>query len=151
MPTPAQASAELAQVAKVLRRLGDRELKSRLAAGIRKGGQVALEDARTSAESTLPKRGGLAGLVSGQKLGVRTRLSGSFGSGRLQTTGAVSHGEQADSGRLRHPVFGSADRWAEQAVTPGWWTQPMEDNAPKYRAEIDAVIGQVVREAEARV
>lgn len=78
-----------------------------------------IDGARSNAQATLPRRGGLAALVARSTFTVKPlRRSGSTGV-RIET---ADHDRRIDTGgRLRHPVFGR-DRWVQQHVRPGWFT-----------------------------
>ena len=58
-----------------------------------------------------------------------------------------------DSGILWHPLFGRfprtdrRNRWFEQSVTPGWFTQPAQDAAPQVREAIGQALDAVAEKA----
>lgn len=60
---------------------------------------------------------------------------------------------QLDDGRLVHPLFGRfprrdpRNRWFEQAVEPGWFTDPVEESVPAVRQAIEEALDSVVEKA----
>jgi hypothetical protein len=59
----------------------------------------------------------------------------------------------SDAGVLFHPLFGRfprgdpRDRWFEQAVTPGWFTDPVEESVPAVREAIGQALDNVIEKA----
>jgi hypothetical protein len=97
---------------------------------------------RESAASTLPKRGGLADRVASQPFSVRTSLA----AGKVSVVGkGMKELKDIDAGRVRHPVYGDRSRWAQQAVTPGFFTKPLERRAPSIRAGVLRAVSDVAR------
>lgn len=45
-----------------------------------------------------------------------------------------------DGGRLRHPLFGKRRWWYSQAVTPGWFTKPIEGKASDFERELKRAV-----------
>lgn len=56
---------------------------------------------------------------------------------------------QIDAGVLRHPFFGNRERWYDQAVRPGFASDPFAETKPAVLAEIehdwDAMVSRVER------
>ena len=55
-----------------------------------------------------------------------------------------------DGGRLRHPLFGNRGHWYSQAVTPGWFSDPMLRNSDVARRELLRAVDEVVRQLAGR-
>lgn len=114
-----------------------RELRKGLLAEIRREGKPAVEDVREAARSLLPKSGGLADLVARQSYGIRTRMSGRSAGVRVTGTGRSVRGlRSVDAGRLRHPVFGNRSVWVQQSVPPGFFSNTLADDAPRFRVGV---------------
>ena len=116
-----------------------------LLAGIRAAAAPAPQAVKDSARRTLPHGGGLNEYVATSKIGVRTRLTGKAVGVRVVGTkpgGSKGHDLEAiDAGSVRHKVFG---RWVKgvptQAVTPGFFTKPLEAEEPKVTTAVIGVI-----------
>jgi len=137
---------QLADVAKALRRAGDKDLQRQLYAGLRRSAKPLIVAARDNAEKTLPKHGGLNRRVARSRFKVSTR-----GGGRnpgVRVTAAGLDRRVDTSGTVKHPVFGNRDVWVTQKVKPGWFTDPMEQGAPKVRRELLVAIAEVARKVE---
>ena len=63
-----------------------------------------------------------------------------------ENTGAPIDVASLDRGRLRHPLFRNRRYWYQQAVPPGWFTKPIEDNADTFRDELLAAVDAVERQ-----
>lgn len=57
--------------------------------------------------------------------------------------------EKADDGTVRHPVYGNRRVWVAQAVTPKWFTRPMEQNAPVVERELQQEVDAIERDLQA--
>lgn len=141
---------DLTRVAKALKDIGDGELRKRTLAGIRLEGKPAVAAAKANALDTLPGGGGLAALVAKSPIGVRTRLSATSASVSFKV-GGKREVEAMNRGRLRKPLFGNEKFWFTQSITPGWFSDPMEDHAPEFRRGIERVLTDIKTEIERRV
>lgn len=52
-----------------------------------------------------------------------------------------------DDGVLWHPAWGDRKSWHEQQVTPGWFSRPCEDSAPRVRKGIIQALNNVTERA----
>lgn len=137
-----EGAEDLAKVAKALRQVGDKELKRELFAGLNRATKPLKEEARRSAERTLPKRGGLAKRIAKTSMRTRRRTGEANPAVWIQ----AKTDPRPDRGELRHPVFEQPGRpvvWVSQKVTPGWFTRPMEAGADEVRRELAKVIDDV--------
>lgn len=134
---------QLSELAAKLKAESRGDIRRQLLRNIRAAGKPLLADAQKSALETLPRRGGLNQVVASAKFSVRTSLSGTSARVRLQAS-EPHHIRSIDKGRVRHPTFGH-DPWKTQAVTPGWWTTPMEAGSPKVRAAIIRTVDEISR------
>jgi hypothetical protein len=114
-----------------------------LLAGIRAAAAPAPEAAKASARALLPKRGGLNEYVASSRISVRNRLVGKAVGVRIAGVKGNHSLEDIDAGSVKHPVYGNRKvKWPTQAVTPGWYSKPMEATSPEVTA---AVIGVILR------
>lgn len=81
---------------------------------------------------TTSLRGATAGLrLTGTAKGVRRRR----------------HIGTIDRGILRHPVYGNPDAWVNQRVRPGFWRDPIIDEADEAREQIQQAIRKAIKKA----
>lgn len=126
-----------------LKAAGDGGLRRALLRRIRQAAQPAIPDIRQSAHDVLGDKGGLADLVAGSKIGVRTRLSGSVG---VQIRGVgVQNLRRMNEGQLRHPLWGNRTHWYDQAIRPGWFAAPIEKRKPSITYGIEQAMKDTAR------
>lgn len=82
-------------------------------------------EARMNALRILPRRGGLAAEVAGSEFTRRRQRAG------MTTNVVVVASSDYDlgginEGKVIHPVYGRPP-WVEQAVAPGWFTDPLDE------------------------
>lgn len=81
---------------------------------------------------TTSLRGATAGLrLTGTAKGVRRRR----------------HIGTIDRGTLRHPVYGNPDVWVDQRVRPGFWRDPIIDEADEAQKQIREAIRKAIQKA----
>lgn len=52
-----------------------------------------------------------------------------------------------DRGTLRHPVYGNPDVWVDQRVRPGFWRDPIIDEADEAQKQIREAIRKAIQKA----
>lgn len=137
---------QLRRVRAELNRLGDKELKKALFAGLNRATKPMREAALREAPLRLPRRGGLGDRVARTtKLGTSTSRGGVaiFGRNRSQA-------RLMDQGFVRHPVFGNREVWRNTRFQPGWFTDPMLAGAPQARRDVVELLDDLAREAARR-
>lgn len=138
-----EGAEKLALLAKALKQVGDRELRLELLKGLREATKPTKEKVKESFKTNLPQRGGLAALISGDaKLTTQNRMAGKNPGVRIKAR-AGHDIKRMDKGRLRHPIYGSRKKWVTQAIEPGVFSKPIEDDAPQMRDEILAGMERV--------
>jgi hypothetical protein len=136
----------LERVARRLKAAGDKGLRKKLLAGIRRATRPLHKDIKAAAMRELPARGGLNRFVASTKFSTKVRTSGRNVGVRIVAV-KVGHDIRAiDRGRVRHPVWGNRRRWVNQRVRPGFFTKTIEASAPRVRAEVRDVMNEVTRE-----
>lgn len=160
-----------AELARDLRRAGAKSLQRELYAGLQRSARPAIQAARESAEANLPSgRGAYQGgggrrrkrkrgrRAAREGLGVRVanatyrpKVSQRSGLVKLTVTATEKPSkpidvEALDRGRLRHPLFGNRRHWHGQTVAQGWFTRPMQAQAPNVDRELGRAVDAVVRE-----
>lgn len=146
----ASAAGSFAALARDLRRAGAGGLRKELYAGLQRGARPAIQTVRDHAATFLPRSGGLADRVAGASITARVTNSAAGPSARItakERSGKSFDARALDDGRLRHPLYGNRRYWYQQAVTPGWFTRPMERSAQVFRQglldAVDAVERQI--------
>lgn len=134
------------QLVALAKRLRDapKELRSELYIGINRAAKPLKNDVRKSAQDRLPKSGGLAKKISETKIATKRRITGGGAGVRLIGTSGYDIGS-INRGRVRHKTFGHKP-WVNQAVTKGFWTDPLVAAAPRVRDEIQDVMDKIADE-----
>lgn len=145
-----EGADDLAVMAKVLRELGDKELRSELYRGLNRAMKKPKADVRKSATDVLPRRGGLNTRIAKSKLATKRRTGTRTAGIRLVGTSGYDIGA-VNRGRLRHPVYGNRHIWVTQTVTPGWWSKPLEASAPQIRKELVEVMDDLAHKVAKRI
>lgn len=128
-----------------MERLGDGRLRD----AARRGLEESVPDlvvAPARGTSRLPSTGGLAAQVARTQVtaevsalaGVRLRIKGE--------PGAVADPGAINRGRVRHLTYGRKP-WHIQLVPPGWFSDPLTQEAPRVRARIVRHVGEEIRRA----
>jgi hypothetical protein len=136
-------ASELRRLAEQLRRAGqEQRLANGVMSAIVSTAHPLRAEASKHALAILPKRGGLAAEVAQQPMpisysqsksrGVRLKIDVRPGRGKA----GIGDPAAVNRGRLRHPVFGHADRWVTKTVAAGWFSVPMQQGAAKVKAAI---------------
>lgn len=143
------APDKLDLVARVLRDLGDKDLRRELYAGLNRATKEVRAEAKAEAGRRLPQRGGLARTVSGARLSTR-RVGGRNPGVRVVAKG-LNQLSLLDKGAVIHPVFGNRDVWVTQKITGGWFSDPMEGSRDEIAREIDGMLDDVAAKAVRRL
>lgn len=143
-----EGADKLRVVSRALKDLGDKDLSRGVFRGLNRATIPLREDARRSAATVLPQRGGLAERVARSRMTTRRRAGRNPGIS-IQAKG-MPQLRSMDRGMVRHPVYGRAP-WVTQRITPGWFTEPMQAGAPEVRRELLQVLDDAARELARRV
>lgn len=95
-----------------------------------------------SAASILPKRGGLASIVSKMDMQVtKTQVS-------AQLTATSQYNlERLDQGEVIHPTYGHKPR-VKQSIAPRFWTEPIEKAENEFTADLEKSADNAIRKHE---
>lgn len=114
----------------------------------------ALREVRAHAREILPSSGGLGMWVARSSLTFQIRYTGRSAGirlrGRRKSTKGRSDLDRIDRGEVRHPSWGRRFRgsWHAQAVTPGWWSEPLQNDTTIGAAvdhEVDRALDEIRR------
>lgn len=122
-------------------RKASRELRSDLYRGINRATKPLKEAVRESARKRLPKRGKLNKRVASTKIVTKRRMTGRQAGVSIVGASGYDIGS-INLGHVRHLTYGHKP-WSDQAVKPGFWTDPLVAGAPEVRAEIDQVMNDI--------
>jgi hypothetical protein len=160
MGIEAELGTRYAGVVRRLQMAGRSDMQTRMAKRIRQRGAPAVAAVkaafRTAELPARPSRGGVA------PSGLRNRAASSV---RASTTrGGVSiqaNGRRVDPrygtslllalnglAKLRHPVFGNRAVWVTQKGTADHWYGVLDPYAAQWRADVERVMDDIVREIE---
>lgn len=119
----------------------DKVLKTELYKGMNRATRTLRKDVKDAARDRLPKRGGLNKRVARSRISVRRRLNARNPRVTIATTGnPVQQVWSIDRGLVRHPVYGNREVWRTTKVTPGFWTDTLQREAPTVRREFQKAI-----------
>ena len=142
-----EGADQLKRLAAAAKEAGRNDLRKELLADFRKNGKPVVEDVKASAAETLPRSGGLAGIVAASKITVRTRTGGKQVGVRITGAGAAPL-KRLNAGNLRHPLFGDRQHWYGQNVRAGWFDRPIEKHEAAFRGGCLDAIDRVGRKLE---
>jgi hypothetical protein len=111
----------------------DKAMQREVRAALREAVKPAIAAARLRARQTLPHSGGLGQYIGRSRINTQIKMGSQVASLRVTSK---SHNPRIDRGVVRHPVFGHRDRWSEQRVPEGWFSQPMTQLGPELRREL---------------
>ena len=139
-------------LSKALKNAGRVELRKQLNKDLKAAAKPLIKKTRSEALSVLPARGGLNRLVAKEPQRVQVRTGSKTAGVRLIVGRKRGAARSANQGKIRHPVFGHRDRWVDQTVPAGWFTDTVERDAPRIRRELleamERVAAEVVRDVK---
>jgi hypothetical protein len=144
-----KGAEELDVLAKRIKQHGDKNLRKELLRGIREGTKGTKAKIKANAMSELPGRGGLARRVAGSKFATKTRTTSKVTSIRITAANAYEV-KKMNAGMLRHPVYGNRKKWVSQTIKAGWFTDPIEADAPAIRAALGKVMADIAAKIEGK-
>jgi len=127
-------------------RHASKESRQELYKAINRATRPAKQAVRLSATERLPHRGGLNKRVASSKIVTRRRMSGKYAGIRIVGTSGYDIGS-INRGRVRHLTFGHLP-WSNQAVKPGFWTEPLVALRPEIRRELDEAVTRIGKQIE---
>jgi len=79
----------------------------------------------------------------------KTRTTAKVTSVRITAANAYEV-KKMNAGMLRHPVHGNRKKWVTQTIKAGWFSDPVEEDAPQIRDEIGKAMAAVAAKLEKR-
>ena len=98
---------------------------------------------RDAAMDRLPHKGGLNRWAAVLPTAIST-FSANSSSVKIRQTKRGHDLKSLDEGTVRHPVYGDRKAWVEQSITPGYFTDTVEAEAPKIRDEVTGAISKYI-------
>lgn len=133
---------QLHRLVREMKDAGDNEMRKKMLRGLREAGKPAGRQVQAAGLRKLPSRGGLAKLISGSKVAVRTRASSKTASVKLEQKLAGHDLKSIDKGRLRHPTYGHMP-WVLQPIQSGYFSDEVEDLAPEVQRRLMEVLDDI--------
>lgn len=121
----------------------DKQIRNAFNKSVRAAVAPLKDEVKKSAHDKLPRKGGLADKVSGSKFATRTSASGLS----LNMTNLFQL-KDIDEGKLRHPVFGHMNVWANQKINSGFWTEPTTKAQAEIVASVNEAMDEVIKEID---
>jgi hypothetical protein len=124
---------------------GRREIVKALRRALTRASKPALTATRAHAIEILPHSGGLGVWVASAGMTVKISYGARSAGVRLRGTRKSLKGksdlERIDAGTVRAPTYGRrhGNAWHAQAVTAGWWTEPLTQT-PGWHDEADQAV-----------
>jgi hypothetical protein len=140
---------QLAQLAKALKAVGDKELVRALYRAINRATKEARAAVRQAASDNLPRRGGLAKRVARSKIVTKRRLAGREASVSIVASSSYDI-RGMNRGEVRHPLYGDREWWYDQPIpkAKGWWSDTLADQAPNVREQLETEQAELVKQIE---
>lgn len=129
---------------------GDREMRKKMLRALREAGKPAAREVADEALRRLPSRGGLAKLIAGSKVAVRTKASSSSATVRLEHRLSGHDVKAIDQGKVRHPTYGH-NPWVLQPVKSGYFSDAVEEAAPDAQRRLVEVLDDIAAEIARKV
>jgi hypothetical protein len=142
-----EGAEQLVELAALLKRLDDRELRKRMLAGLREAGKPMARAAQDAARAKLPRGGGLNEWVAGSKFAIRTKTTGKSAGIRVVATKRGHDLVAMNEGLVRHPVFGGPG-WSVTHVRPHWWQDAIETHADDTREALGEVLDDIAAQID---
>lgn len=129
-------------LSKRLKASGQTELRKELNKALKRAAKPLIAKTRDAARSKLPSGGGLGGFIARKPQRITTKTGRNPG----VSVGVAKTDPRIDEGRLFHPVFGRRPG-VTQRVTPGWFSETLQDEAPAVRDDLIAVLEDIANRA----
>lgn len=143
---PSNGNEVLKALAVRFEHIADVELKARVFAAINLSMKRTEHLIVLSALSKLPKSGGLAQWVADAPIWERSKVTNQHLFGTWIVQGRPGHDFRSlNNGRLRHPVFGDRENWAEQKIPKGYFSEPIIKNLPFIYKAVEEAAFSVLR------
>jgi hypothetical protein len=146
-----QGAEQFLALSKSLKQNGQTELRKELNKTLKTVTKPLIAKTRATARQTLPAAGGLAALVAKEPQRTQVRTGMKTAGVRIVVGRKGGGARAADSGTIRHPVFGG-DQWVTQRVPSGWFSDTLREHAPAIRPDLvnamEDIAKKVVRDAK---
>lgn len=140
---------DLEALAVRLKAAGDhgKGLKKELLKAFRDSTKDTKKKIRQSALDNLPRKGGLAKIISQSRISTTTRMTGRQVGVKIVAKNRHDIAK-LNRGQLRHPLFGDRQIWFGQAVPMGWFDKPIREDIDNIRVELLAAMKRTASKIE---
>lgn len=124
----------------------DRHYRRELYRGLNRAAKPLKQAVHDAIPDYMPRRGGYADVLQrAHSPQTKIKTGGRDPSVQIisRTRGARRRTKALEAGRLSHPVFGNRSVWRTQDIKPGFFTEPMEEEAGTVRDEMVDALGRV--------
>lgn len=125
-------------LSKRLKAAGQTELRKELNKGLRDAAKPLIGKTRQAFAGGLPRRGGLAQVISRRPMRVKVATGTNPGVSIV----AAKTDRRIDEGVISHPVFGRRPN-VTQRVTSGLFSETLQQEAPAIRVELVAAVDRM--------
>lgn len=132
------------KLSKALKHAGHGELRKELNRRLKEAVKPLTPETRARALETLPKRGGLAARVAKAPQRVAVKTGRDAGVALVVGKRAGSGARSANTGSVRHPVFGDRKTFVEQKVPADWFDGPARKAKPEVTKAVEQAMQSIV-------
>lgn len=120
-----------------------RQLPAEVVKELDEQADVLLRAIEQQAATILPKSGGLADAVSKGDMSVKRTKDGV-----TIVANSRYNLEGIDRGSVVHPVYGNKSVMVRQAVSAGFWSEPLKASEPAFEAAVERALDKLVKGVE---
>jgi hypothetical protein len=117
-----------------------RQLPPEVVREMQEQGEKLKRDIEQRAATILPKSGGLATAISKMDMTVKKIPNGVT----LEANSRYNL-ETIDRGSVVHPVYGNRRAMVRQAVSAGFWSEPLKANEPAFVAAVERALDKMAK------
>lgn len=146
-----QGADQLAELAKVLRQAGRKDLQQELGKAINRATKPLKDDIKESARDSLPRAGGLAKRAAAERLVTRKRTGRQIAGIRVTAPKSDLSLWHLNEGVVRHRKKGKPPaEWTQQPIRAGFWDRPTQAIAPEVRRDLEQAMVEITRKLDLR-
>lgn len=149
-----EGADKFGKLAKELKQLGDKELRTELYRGINRAVKPLTESVKVETKNFLPRRYAFE-LAKSLRVRARRRAGKNpavYLVGKAKTPGGKDRDlASLNRGRLRHPLYGNRRYWYDQEISPNWWDDPLLAGVDQVREEIVNVLDDIAGKVEKKL
>jgi len=130
-----QVKGDMEKASRALKAAGTKEMRKAIRKAMSEETKPTRAKIRQSAIDNLPRAGGLNRWTA-RTPSVNTDFRERSAGVRISMKKKGHDLAALNRGRLRHPVFGNRKVWVQQAIEPGFFTRPIDEDSDDLRRRI---------------